>query len=107
VAQTFPDLPIVLGHGAYPYVNEAIGVAFQTSTVGSGGIFLSPDVYMFAAGGDLYVKGVEWMPERFLFATAYPFGSCEELVERTLNLPIDEKALAMYMYENAEDLLGL
>jgi len=107
IADTFPDLPIVLGHGAYPYVNEAIGVAFKSSAIGSGGVFLSPDVYVSAAGGDLYVKGIEWMPDRFIFGTAYPFGNCEQLVDRTLNLPINEEAMAMYMYENAEDLLGL
>lgn len=107
VSETFPDLPIVLGHGAYPYVNEAIAVAFNRASIGAGGVFLSPDVYMFSAGSDLYLKGLEWLPDRFLFASAYPFGNCEELVERTLSLPIDEETMTMYMYENAEDLLGL
>ena len=107
VAETFPNLPIVLGHGAYPYVNEAIGVALKCSAIGSGGVFLSPDVYVFAAGGDLYVKGIQWLSDRFLFASAYPFGNCEQLVERTLALPLDEEAMARYLYENAEDLLGL
>ncbi len=107
VAETFPDLPIVLGHGAYPYVNEAIGVALKCSAIGSGGVFLSPDVYVFAAGGDLYVKGIQWLPDRFLFASAYPFGNCEQLVERTLALPFDEEAMARYLYENAVDLLGI
>ncbi len=107
VAETFPDLPLVLGHGAYPFVNEAIGVALKCSAIGSGGVFLSPDVYVFAAGGDLYVKGIQWLPDRFLFASAYPFGNCEQLVERTLALPLNEEAMARYMYENAEDLLGL
>ncbi len=107
VAETFPDLPLVLGHGAFPFVNEAIGVALKCSAIGSGGVFLSPDVYVFAAGGDLYVKGIQWLPDRFLFASAYPFGNCEQLVERSLALPLDEEAMARYMYENAEDLLGL
>ena len=107
VAETFPDLPIVLGHGAFPFVHEAIGVALKCSAIGSGGVFLSPDVYVFAAGGDLYVKGIQWLPDRFLFASAYPFGNCEQLVERSLALPLDEEAMARYMHENAEDLLGL
>ncbi len=107
VAEAFPDLPLVLGHGAYPFVNEAIGVALKCSAIGSGGVFLSPDVYVFAAGGNLYVKGIQWLPDRFLFASAYPFGNCEQLVERSLALPLDEEAMARYMYENAEDLLGL
>ncbi len=107
VAETFPDLPLVLGHGAFPFVHEAIGVALKCSAIGSGGVFLSPDVYVFAAGGDLYVKGIQWLPDRFLFASAYPFGNCEQLVERSLALPLDEEAMARYMYENAEDLLGL
>ena len=107
VAQTFPDLIIILGHGAYPFVTEAIGAAFRSSALGSGGIFLSPDVYIFAAGGDTYIKGIEWLPDRFLFGTAYPFGNCEQFVERTLNLPINEEAMAMYLYENAEEVFKL
>lgn len=107
VAETFPDLPLVLGHGAFPFVQEAIGIALKCSAIGSGGVFLSPDVYVFAAGGDLYVKGIQWLPDRFLFASAYPFGNCEQLVERTLALPLDEEAMARYLYENAEDLLQL
>lgn len=107
VAETFPELCVVLGHGAYPFVNEAIGVALKCSAIGSGGVFLSPDVYVFAAGGDLYVKGIEWLPDRFLFATAYPFGNCEQLVDRTLSLPIGEEALSRYLFENAIDLLKL
>jgi len=107
VATNFPDLPLVLGHGAFPFVNKALAVALSSSAAGSGGVFLSPDVYMFSAAGDQYLNGLQWMPERFLFASAYPFGNCEQLVERTLELPIDEEAMAMYMYMNAEDLLGL
>ncbi len=107
VAATFPDLPLVLGHGAYPYVNEAIGAAMKSSAIGSGGIFLSPDVYVFAAGGDLFVKGIEWLSDRFIYGSAYPFGNCEQLIEKTLALPISDAAMARYLYENAEDLLGL
>jgi len=107
VAQTFPDLPLVLGHGAYPYVNEAIAAAMKSSAIGSGGIFLSPDVYIFSAGGDQFVKGIEWLPDRFLFGSAYPFGNCEQHLEMTFKLPLSEAAMARYLYENAEDLLEL
>ena len=107
VADTFPHLPMVMGHGCYPYVTEVIGAAFKSSAVGSGGIFISPDCYVFAAGGDGYVKGIEWMADRFIFGSAYPFGNCEQLVEKTLNLPLDEEALSQYLFKNAKDILKL
>ena len=105
VSENFPGLPIVLGHGCYPFITEAIGVAFKSGF--GAGVFVSPDVYVFAAGGEDYIKGINWIPHRFLFATAYPFGNCEQVVERTLNLPIDKDVLPQYMYENAKTLLKL
>jgi predicted TIM-barrel fold metal-dependent hydrolase len=105
VSNNFPNLPIVLGHGCYPFVTQAIGVAFKSGF--GAGVFVSPDVYVFAAGGEEYVKGINWIPYRFLFATSYPFGNCEQIVERTLNLSIEKDALPKYMYENAAKLLKL
>jgi hypothetical protein len=105
VSNLFPSLPIVLGHGCYPFVREAIGASFKHMF--GAGIYLSPDVYVFAPGGEDYVKAINWLPNRCLFATAYPFGNCEQLIEKTFKLPIDPDALPKYMYQNAENLLKL
>jgi predicted TIM-barrel fold metal-dependent hydrolase len=105
VARRYSTLPVVLGHGCYPYVTEAIALAFKSEVTGLLNVFLSPDVYMFAPGGQAYVEGVNWLPKRFIFASAYSFLGVEEAVRDTLALPIKDEALEAYMYRNAEALL--
>lgn len=107
VARMFPKMPVVLGHGAYPYVNEAIALAYKSEATGVMNVYLSPDVYMFTPGGGAFVEAINLMPSRFIYASAYAFCSIETAVQRTMNLGIEGHALAQYMYQNAERLLGL
>lgn len=105
VARRHPSMPVILGHGCFPYANEAIALAFKSEATGMHNVFLSPDVYMFAPGGRSYVEAVNWLPNRFVYASAYLFAGIEESVQRTLALDIDDSALDAYMYRNAEALL--
>jgi uncharacterized protein len=105
VARRYSTMPVVLGHGCYPYVNEAIALAFKSEVTGLLNVYVSPDVYVFAPGGSGYVEGINFMPKRFVFASAYSFFGVEESVYDTLALPIREQALDDYMYRNAETLL--
>ena len=106
VARRFNPMPVILGHGCYPYVNEAVSLAFKSEVTGMMNVFVSPDVYMFAPGGSGYVEGVNWLPNRFLFASAYSFMGIDDAVRDTLKLPIRDDALEAYMYRNAEALLA-
>ncbi|SEB22359.1 amidohydrolase family protein [Variovorax sp. YR216] len=105
VARRYSTMPVVLGHGCYPYVNEAIALAFKSEVTGLMNVYVSPDVYVFAPGGKAYVEGINWLPKRFIFASAYSFMGVEESVRDTLELDIDDGALEDYMYRNAETLL--
>ena len=105
VARRYSTMPVILGHGCYPYVNEAIALAFKSEVTGLMNVFLSPDVYMFAPGGQAYVEGVNWLPNRFVFASAYSFCGVDTAVRDTLKLAINDAALDAYMYRNAEALL--
>lgn len=107
VARSFPSMPIVLGHAAYPYVHEAIALAYKSEATGTMNVFLSPDVYMFAPGATAYIEAVNLMPERMIFGSAYAFCSIGTAVSRTMALPISDDVLERYMYRNAERLLGL
>ena len=107
VARRFPKMPVVLGHGAYPYVNEAIALAYKSEATGVMNVYLSPDVYVFTPGGSAFVEGIRMMPERFIYASAYAFSSIETPVRRTLELGIAPDALRAYMYGNAARLLKL
>ncbi|SDE59312.1 amidohydrolase family protein [Rhodococcus tukisamuensis] len=106
VARRHPSMPVILGHGCFPYANEAIALAFKSEATGVHNVFISPDVYMFAAGGDAFRQGLNWLPSRFLYASAYSFAGIEESVHATLALDVDENALDAYMYRNAEALLN-
>lgn len=105
VARRYSTMPVILGHGCYPYVTQAVALAFKSEVTGLLNVFVSPDVYMFAPGGQAYVEGVNWLPNRFVYASAYSFLGVEESVHDTLKLPINEDALDAYMYGNAEALL--
>lgn len=105
VARLFPKMPIVLGHGAYPYINEAIALAYKSEATGVMNVFLSPDVYMFTPGGSAYVEAINLMPDRMIYASAYAFCSIETAVSRTMDLDINSDALEKYMFRNASKLL--
>lgn len=106
VARRYSAMPVVLGHGCYPYVQEAIALAFKSEVTGLLNVYVSPDVYVFAPGGKAYVEGINWLPKRFLFASAYSFMGVEDSVRDTMELPIREDALDDYMYRNAEAILS-
>ncbi|AII03188.1 hypothetical protein C8E05_6993 [Rhodococcus wratislaviensis] len=105
VARRHPSMPVVLGHGCFPYVTETIALAFKSEATGVHNVFLSPDVYMFAPGGEHYTDALNWLPNRFIYASAYSFNGIEESVTETLKLDIDDDALDAYMHRNAEALL--
>lgn len=107
VARAFPKMPVIMGHGCYPYVAEAVSLTYKSEVMGMSDVYLSPDVYMFAPGGLAYSEGINAIPNRFLFGSAYSFCGVDRAVLRTLELPIREDALPAYMYQNAERLLGV
>lgn len=105
VARRYSTMPVILGHGCYPYVTETVALAFKSEVTGLLNVFVSPDVYMFAPGAQAYVEAINWLPKRFIYASAYSFCGVEESVHETLKLGIKDDALDAYMYRNAEALL--
>jgi uncharacterized protein len=105
VAKRHPSMPVILGHGCFPYANEAVALAFKSEATGIHNVFVSPDVYMFAPGGEAFVKGANWLPNRFVYASAYSFAGVAESVQRTAELDLTDDAFDAYMYRNADALL--
>ena len=105
VTRRYSTMPVILGHGCYPYVTETVALAFKSEVTGLLNVFVSPDVYMFAPGAQAYVEAINWLPKRFIYASAYSFCGVEESVHETLKLGIKDDALEAYMYRNAEALL--
>lgn len=100
VAKDFPQLKIVVGHGGWPYVHQALAVAYDCANV-----HLSPDMYLNVPNtpGSLeYVRAANfYLRDRLLFGTAYPSRPLVESVQQFNLLPFDEGVKERVLYHNA------
>ena len=103
VAAHFKDLPLIVSHGFYPYVDEAIATAFRHENV-----FLSPDMYMFAPGGRLYIEAANgFMADQYLFGTSYPFRAMRQSVDDLRAIGLTPDVLEKVSWRTAARLFGL
>jgi len=103
LATRFPDLKIIAGHGAWPWIDEMLGVAYKHPNV-----FVSPDMYLFTLGTARYVEAINGaLREQMLFASAYPLRPLREAVDACTELPLEANSRDSFMGENAARLLGL
>jgi predicted TIM-barrel fold metal-dependent hydrolase len=100
VAEDFPTLRIIAGHGCYPYVREAIVVAARRENV-----FMSPDSLLFDLGTEDWLKAVNshhfGIGDQFLFGSAYPLIEIQPYVEKFLTLPWSDEVLPKILHRNA------
>ena len=103
VARRFPKLPIVVHHGAWPRVDEIIGVAFRYANV-----TLVPDMYIFQPGGRLYVEAANGaLGDQIAFGSSYPFRAMRQSVEDYQRLGFRDDVLEKLFHDNAARLLKL
>ena len=102
VMKNFPKLRLVLGHGGYPRIQEALGLALKWPSV-----TISSDVYTFWPGGQLYQQNIEMLQDQFVYGSAYPFANFGETLDQTLALPLSDTVMEKYLYHNARRLLNL
>jgi predicted TIM-barrel fold metal-dependent hydrolase len=103
VARAFPRLQIVVHHGAWPRVDEIIGVAFRYANV-----TLVPDMYIFQPDGRLYVEAANGaLGDQIAFGSSYPFRAMRQSADDYARLGFSEAALDKVFYANAARLLGL
>ena len=100
VMKKFPKLKLVLAHGGYPSITEALALALKWPSV-----TLCPDVYTFWPGGQMYQQNIELLQDQFVYGSAFPFGNIDTTLQQTLALPISDKVLEKYLYTNAARLL--
>jgi predicted TIM-barrel fold metal-dependent hydrolase len=98
----FPKLKIVLAHGGYPSILDALALALKHPNV-----FICPDCYMFWPGGQLYQQNLDLLPDQFIYGSAYPFGNVDITIAQTLKLPVSETTMRKYLHDNAATLLKL
>jgi uncharacterized protein len=106
VAEDFPGLRLICGHGCYPFVREAIVMASRRDNV-----WLAPDGYFFHLGHEDWVRALRHdlggFASRFLFASAYPLTAIAAFVKNFLNVGWNPELLEKIMYRNALAALKL
>jgi len=111
VAQDFPDLKIIAGHGGWPWVNELVAVAWRNTN-----IYIDIASYIPKY---LDMKGTGWeslihfgntiLQDRILFGSTWLFMgmSIKQLADGVMELPLKEDVKKKWLYINATKLLGL
>jgi predicted TIM-barrel fold metal-dependent hydrolase len=103
VARRFSKLQIVVHHGAWPRVDEIVGVAFRYANV-----TLVPDMYIFQPGGRLYVEAANGaLADQIAFGSSHPFRAMRQSVEDYENLGFRDDVLNKVFYANAARLLKI
>lgn len=103
VARDFPELTLIMSHGGYPFVNEAIYTCLRNANV-----YMDISEYERAPMVDVYVQAMnELITDKVLFASAHPFVELTDALEAYAAFELTEEARRKVMYENARRVLGL
>lgn len=103
VARAFPSLQIVVYHGYWPNVQQAIGVAFRYEN-----IHLVPDMYLFLPGSEGYVQAANgFLAEQLLFGSSYTFRPIRQSIEDAQRLGLKDEVVEKFFSGNAERLFKL
>lgn len=101
VARDFPDLTIILSHGGYPWVLEAIALAWRWEKV-----YFEFSVYETIPGSQHYIEAANTIiQDKVLFASATPFTPFRVAVERYERLPFTDEARKAVMFDNGWRIL--
>jgi len=104
VAGDFPGLRIALSHGAWPWVQQILHVAYRRPNV-----YVSPDQYLCNMPGmhDYILAANGFLAERFLYASSYPFIGVKDYADWFRRLPLKPELMEQLMYGNAARFLGI
>ncbi|GAU08212.1 amidohydrolase family protein [Desulfoplanes formicivorans] len=103
VARDFPDLKIIISHGGYPWVNEAIIVTERNRNV-----YMELSEYEHHPGAEAYVQAANTIiPDKILFASAHPGVDFRQAMNLYNELPFAANVRENIMYNNAARVLGL
>lgn len=102
VAADFPQLKIVISHGGYPFVSDAIMVVHRNRNV-----YMDLAEYEEQPFSEGYIKAANTLiGDKLLFASAAPFMDFQEQIALYRRLPFEPAVRENIMYNNAARLLG-
>lgn len=103
VARDFPELKIIISHGGYPWVNEAIIVAQRNRNV-----YIEISEFESSPMSEAYVQAANTMiGDKILYASAHPFVDFRQALDTYAALPFTPEVRRKVMHDNAARLLGL
>lgn len=102
VAKIFPDLTLILAHGAYPYAAQACYTCFKNKN-----IYLVPDFYgTRVPNGKAYMEATTWIPDKIIFGSGYPVQPIGGMLQYYRD-NMSPEAFEMVAYKNAAKILGI
>ena len=103
VARDFPELTLIMSHGGYPFVNEAIYTCLRNANV-----YMDISEYERAPMVDIYVRAMnDLISDKVLFASAHPFVELAEALDAYADFELSADVRNKVMYENARRVLRL
>ena len=103
IARDFPNLKMIISHGAWPYVNEMIALAFRHRNV-----YMELSEYETFPMSNFYIEAANTIiPDKILFASAHPGVHYADALDLYEQLPFKEDVLENIMWKNGAKLLGL
>lgn len=103
IARDFPNLKLIISHGAWPYVNEMICLAFRHRNV-----YMELSEYELFPQSNLYMEAANTIiPDKILFASAHPGVNYVDALKLYETLPFTEEVREKVMWKNGAALLGL
>lgn len=97
----FPELVIIMAHGADPWWDVAIRLLMKYPN-----LFLMTSAF---APKYLPASLLQFMstrgPDKVMFATDYPFLTMQRCMEEAARLPLEPEILKRYLYDNAANIL--
>ncbi len=106
VATDFGELTVSIQHGGWPYVREAIGVAYKQPNV-----VIVPGQYVhygFPGAEDYVAALARQLPDQILFGSVYPnCGPLTDLRQIVSSWQLPPHIERKYLHDNAARVLGL
>lgn len=102
VARDFPDLTIVMSHGGYPFVTEAVYTCLRNANV-----YMDCSEYERAPMAEVYIQAIQnLIPDKVVFASAHPFIEQADALAAYAAMPLSDDVRRKVLYENALRVLG-
>ncbi len=109
VANDFPELQIVVVHGAFPFTNEMLGVMIANAPLGN--LWVMPDFFQFIpgfAGAQDWVEAANhYIGDRMLYASSYPVRPLKQSLEEFRRFHYLPEVMENIMAKNAANLFGI